>query len=215
MKKLLCVLLAAVLTVSLWACSGDEDIRGEVTTDPTDPQFSLGTTTNNTYKNNYLGLSCTLPSDWAFYTDEQIRELNNFTGDMAGEDFQNAVESADVIQDMYASYLGGIATVNVTMQKLNALQIAGLDMKAVLEAQFPTIKEAFENMGCTNVQMKYEKITVNGKEFDGATLEATISGIPLYETLVCFVKGRYYATVTVCTLQSNDTANLLNQFTFS
>lgn len=215
MKKFLCILLSVLLTMSLWACSSDEDVRGEITTDPTDPQFSLGTTANNTYKNDYLGLSCTLPSDWVFYTDEQIRELNNFVGDMAGDDFQDAVENAEVIQDMYASYQGGLATVNVTLQKLSALQLAGINLKAVLEAQFPTIKQALENMGCTNVQLNYGKITINGKEYDGATVSASVSGIPIYETLVSFVRGRYYATVTVCTLQNDDTANLLNQFTFS
>lgn len=215
MKKVLCILLAALLTMSLCACSSGEDIRGDITPDPTDPQFSLGQTANNTYKNDFLGLSCSLPSDWVFYTDEQIRELNNLTGEMAGEAFQEALENADIVYDMYASYQGGVSTLNVTMQKLNALQIATIDMKAVLEAQFPTIKEAFKNMGCTDVQLKYEKVTVNGKEFDGATVVATISGISLYETLICFVKGRYYATVTVCTLQTNDTAAILNRFTFS
>lgn len=212
MKKILCVLLAAMLMLSLCACSGDDDIRGEIATDP---KLSLGTTANNTYKNEFLGISCTLSSDWVFYTDEEILELNNFVGEAAGEAFQETLENADVIQDMYASYQGGMATLNVGMQKLSALQVAGLDMKASLEAQFPTIKEALENMGCTNVQLKYEKITVNGKEFDGATVEASISGIPLYESLLCFIKGRYYVTVTACTLQTNDTAAIFNCFTFS
>lgn len=212
MKKFLCILLAAVIVMGLCACSGDDDVRGEIATDP---KLSLGTTANNTYKNDFLGLSCTLSSEWVFYTDEEILELNNFVGEAAGDALQESLENADIIQDMYASHQGGMATLNVTMQKLSALQIAGLDMKASLEAQFPAIKEALENMGCANVQLKYEKITVNGKEFDGATVVASISGIPLYESLLCFTKGRYYVTVTACTLQTDDTAAIFNCFSFS
>lgn len=215
MKKFLCILLSVLLTMSLWACSGDEDVRGEITTDPTDPQFSLGTTANNTYKNDYLGLSCTLPSDWVFYTDEQIRELNNIANEMAGEEFQEALEKAEIIYDMYASAQSGLYTVNVNLEKINILQAATVNLKTVLEGQTSALKTALENMGCSNIQIQYQKITVDGKEYDSLVITANIMGVPLYETLFCFIKGSYIANIGVCTLQTDDTAEILDCFTIS
>ena len=216
MKKLFCVLFSVLLTVSLCACGGDSgDVRGQITTDPTDPPFSLGTTANNTYKNTYLGLSCTLPSDWVFYTDEQIRELNNFVGDMAGEEYQELLKNATIIYDMYAATPDSLNSININLEKLNALQIVSLDLKTVLESQFPTIKSSLENIGYTNVQMQYEKITVDGKEYDGITVTANFSGISFYETCFCFLKGQYLANVTIACLQNNNIPSILNQFSFS
>jgi len=213
MKKLLCILLATVLTMGLLACSGDEDIRGDVP--PTDPQLALGSTANNTYKNDFLGLSCSLPSDWVFYTDEEIRELNNIVGDLVGDELEAALEKADVIYDMYASAPGGMATINVAMEKLSVLQAVSVNLKTYLESQFATLKTALENMGCSNVQLEYQKVTVDGKEFDGVAITADIMGVPFYETLFCFVKGRYIANVTIGSVQTDNAATILDYFSVS
>ena len=98
MKRILLVLLAVMMVVSLWGCTGNEDVRGQVsgntkpageeTVQQTEPAVSMGKTESNVYKNDFLGISCALSSDWVFYTDEQIRELNNFAADAAGEEFE-------------------------------------------------------------------------------------------------------------------------------
>ena len=96
MKKFLALLLAAFMLTSLCACSSekekvDDDVRGEIISgnyatdedeekDETEtssqaekePSFSLGAATKNTYKNDFLNLSATLPDNWVFYTDEEI-----------------------------------------------------------------------------------------------------------------------------------------------
>lgn len=213
MKKILCILLAAVITMGLCACTGDDDVRGDIT--PTDPQFSLGSTANSTYKNDFLGLSCTLPSDWEFFTDEEIRELNNIVGELVGDELQAALEKADVIYDMYASAQGGMTTINVALEKLSVLQAASMDMKTYLESQFTALKTALENMGCSDVQLEYQKITVGGKEFDGVVITSNIMGVPFYETIFCFVKGRYVANVTIGSVQTDETAKILGYFSVS
>ena len=91
MKKVFCIILSMLMLLSLFGCTGNtdpEDIRGEVsgTTEGTQeekPEFSLGDTTGSTYTNDFLGISCTLPEGWVFYTDEQMKELNNLVGDPA------------------------------------------------------------------------------------------------------------------------------------
>jgi hypothetical protein len=109
MKKFLCTFLSVVMVLSLCLAlvgCGPEDVRGDVvnnatenktpsenktptgTTAPaeTEPDFSMGKATGSTYHNDFLGLSCTLPGDWMFYTDEQMKQLNNITGDILDKD---------------------------------------------------------------------------------------------------------------------------------
>ena len=214
MKKLFCVLFVTLMLLSLCSCK-DNNIRGSITPTPTDPQFSLGSSKNNTYKNDFLGLSCTLPSEWVFLTDEEILELNNLVGDMAGDQFKEALEKATVIYDMYATANGGLNSINVTMEKLNVVQSASYTPKSYMEAQFSALKTALENMGCSNVNIQYEKIMVDGKAFDGAKVTASISGVPFYETLFCFKKDRYMVNIAIGSAQTDQTAAILACFSVS
>ena len=108
MKKFLCLFLAVVLLASLCGCfggNGTDDVRGDIASESTiqnenEPEFSLGKATSNTYNNDFLGISCTLPTEWAFYTDEQILELNNIVGTIVDEDIAERLKNANTIYDI-------------------------------------------------------------------------------------------------------------------
>ncbi len=215
MKKFLCILMVAVMLLGLVACTTDEDIRGSVSTDPTSEEsFSLGKTKNNCYENTFLGISCTLPSEWIFYTDEEILELNNIVSDMVDEDVAKALEAANIIYDMYATNPNDYSSVNVNLEKHTATQVAAMNLKTVIEAQFSVIKSSYENMGYTDVNVQYQKITVDGKELDGAVITAKISGLQFNATLFCFKKGRYLSNVTIAAFGADKVDAILDCFTF-
>ena len=239
MKKILCVFLSVVMILgmclALVGC-GPEDIRGDITTKPTEnirgevsgdnnkpgettaptqpketePDFSMGKSTGNTYNNNFLGLSCTLPADWVFYTDEQIKQLNNVVGDYMDESVKDQLKNATVIYDMQAATQG--SSVGVNMEKLNALQIAGLNIKQVLESQIPTIKDMYSQMGYTVTKAEYDKVTVDGKEFDCIKLTAKIQGMDFVLVSFAFRKSNYLATVTVGTVDASQLNAILGYF---
>ena len=102
MKKVFCIILSMLMLLSLFGCTGNtdpEDIRGEVsgTTEGNQeekPEFSLGDTTGSTYTNDFLGISCTLPEGWVFYTDEQIKEQNNITENYLDEEVIEQLKKA-------------------------------------------------------------------------------------------------------------------------
>lgn len=212
MKKFLCLFLTIILVAGLCACGGNGDVRGETPAEST-PEFSLGGTNNNTYKNDFLGISCTLPSEWVFYTDEQILELNNIVGDVIDEDIAEQLKNAKIIYDMYVTEPGVGNSINVNMEKLNALQIVGLNIKNTLEAQMDTIRDAYTGMGYTNINIGYQKVTVDGKEFDGMRVTANYQGVNLYLTVFTFLRGSYLANVTVSSLQTDITDTILGYFT--
>lgn len=232
MKKGLCFLVCVLMLVGLCGCLGDsgtDDVRGDIVTNATtttteestttttvaddEPTFSLGKTSSNTYNNAFLGLSCELPSDWTFYTDDQIRELNNLALDLVEEDVAEALQNADVIFDMYATCATDSSNMNVNMQKLTALQLATLNIKNELEAQIDTIQSSYNSMGYTDIAIAYKKVTVDGKEYDGLTITAKIQGFDFYATCFAFRKGNYLANVTVCSLLTDKIDTILDHFT--
>lgn len=228
MKKLLCLVMAIAMLFSVCGClDGNydvEDIRGEITSEvenPTQsqdseesqPGFSLGKTSNNVYTNEFLGLSCTLPSEWKFYSDEQILELNNITKEYIDEDVSSQLEKATIIYDMYAQNTVDNSNVNVNLERLNPVQAVTLDIKTALEAQTDAIISTYQNMGYTDVSVNYESITVNGKKYDALRIEAKIQGYDFYGIAFTFIKNNYLANVTATSLQTDKTNTILNCFT--
>ncbi|MBQ7107039.1 MAG: hypothetical protein IJN93_05950 [Clostridia bacterium] len=223
MKKFLCLFLAVVLLASLCGCfggNGTDDVRGDIASgspsqneNENEPEFSLGKATNNTYNNDFLGISCTLPAEWVFYTDEQILELNNIVGTIVDEDIAERLKNANIIYDMCATYQTEGSNININLEKLSAVQMINLDIKQTLEAQIDTIKQTYENMGYTDTNVEYQKIKVDGKEFDGLKLTAKIQGIDFYADTFTFRKSNYLATVTICSLQTDKTDTILSYFT--
>ena len=223
MKKILCSLLAILMLASLCGCASGGDssnIRGEIvggnaapveTAPPaTEPAFSFGKTAANTYKNDFLGISCTLPEEWTFYTDQQILEMNSLTGEFLDEETAKLVEDAAIIYDMMAVKQEDGSTISVNLEKLSAVQLLALDIQASLEAQIDTIISTYENMGYTDVQVVSEKITVDGKEYDNLTITAKIMDLDFYAHCFAFRKGSYLANVTVCSMLEDSTATYLS-----
>ncbi len=229
MKKVLCLFLAVIMLVSLCGCFGDnktDDVRGDITSgnhsqntsqinsqNESEPEFSLGKTTNNRYNNDFLGISCTLPSEWVFYTDEQILELNNIVGDVVDKEVADRLKNANIIYDMFAAYQTEGSNININLEKVNAVQMITLDIKQTLEAQVDTIKSSYQNMGYTDIDVKYQKVKVDGKEFDGLKITAKIQGIDFYGCVFTFKKSNYLANISICSLQTDKTDTILSYFT--
>ena len=221
MKKFLCLFLAVVLLASLCGCFGGnvtDDVRGDIASESpiqneNEPEFSLGKATSNTYNNDFLGISCTLPTEWVFYTDEQILELNNIVGTIVDEDIAERLKNANIIYDMYATNQTEGSHMNINLEKLSAVQMISLDLKQTLEAQIDTIKQGYENMGYTDTNVEYQKINVDGKEFDGLKLTAKIQGVDFYADIFTFRKSNYLANVTICSIETDKTDTILSYFT--
>lgn len=231
MKKLVCLLLVALLTFALCSCGTEEGIRGTVTnnsstdqsaqgtdssadTTDTEAEFQIGSTAGNTYKNDFLGLTCTLPSEWVFATDEEIKEMNNLVGDYLDEDMAEMLEQANIVYDMSATYADIGGNININMEKVSALQIAQVNIKETMEAQFANVKSTFENMGYTNVSVSYKQVVVDGKTMDGMVTTAEIQGTPYYATSFMFKKGTYLVNVSTGSLFNDNTETYLGYFKF-
>ena len=211
MKRILCLILAALMMVSVFAGCTTGNVKGEVSQN-SEGEFGLGKAQGNTYKNEFLGLECSLPDSWSFYNDSQIAELNGVAQDYLDEDAAEALENANIIYDMYASNGDDYSSININLEKLSTTQSLTMSVKEALEAQLPTIKQAFGNMGYENVSAEYTTVTVDEKTFDGITLCAEIEGVKFYEKIFSFKKGSYMANITVATMETDKSEEILKYF---
>ncbi|MBE6701567.1 MAG: hypothetical protein E7582_06755 [Ruminococcaceae bacterium] len=224
MKKILCLILTAIMLVCLCGCFEDtdvEDVRGEISSnnnqeekpDETESEFSLGKTANSTYSNDFLGISCALPSEWVFYTDEEILALNNIVGDVLDEEVAETLKNADIIYDMFAENDTDFCNMNLNLEKVSPSQLINLDIAQVMESQIDTIKSTYQNMGYTDINIVSQKVTVDGEEFDGLKITAKLQNVDFYGIVFTFRKGNYLANVSLCSLISDKTDTILSYFT--
>ncbi|MBR6561951.1 MAG: hypothetical protein IKK78_02975 [Oscillospiraceae bacterium] len=186
--------------------SGDperEDASAQEGEEPeTEPEqeakkFALGTVSGQVWENEYLGLGCKFPDSWVFSSEQEIAELNGMTLEYIPEDFAEQMENADIVYDMLARSQAGMANVNVNFQKLTALQILTFDVRDTIEGTLGVVKEAYENMGYTNVSASLEEVQIDGKALDCMYLHADMGDSEIYVKAFMVLCDRHVANVTI------------------
>lgn len=213
MKKIIALMLVLVMVLSLSACGlfSEDDIRGTQTTANTEAltddaeteekEFSVGQMSSGKYESEFLSIGCPLPENWSFYTDEEIKELNNMSSDLAGEEYQKLMEEATLVYDMMASSTDQISSLNIILEKSNAATVAMFDLESNGDTIAQTAKPSLENIGFTDVN--YTITTTKFLNNDAQCLKWDMKiGTENYYEMQVFVKAfNYLATITVA---SND-----------
>jgi len=169
-----------------------------------------GTMEGNVYKNEYFGMSVTVPEEWTIASEEEIEELTKSGNEMiAGDDEskKKMLEKAE-LKTVYllsaTSEEHGIANFIAMAEKLSLLQNVK-DGKTYLEA----VKE---NLATLVDEFPYEfkdiyTVEIGGKEF--YVLETTIDGgiLKLEQTYYARVENKYaLAFITTSMNEANDEA---------
>ena len=195
-KKFCALLLALLLTMSLAACGGGaEDTNG-----PTpQKQFSAGTTTGNTYTNEYFGFTCTLDESWVFLDRDQISQVTGQVSDILDSDsLSDVYASGKVVIEMYAGNTEG-STVNVTVENLGVVNGAVYDEIGYVDVSLKSLPDQMTTAGYSDVSAEMVTMTFAGAQHYGISLSGKVNGSTLYETLVCIKEGNYMAVVTFAT----------------
>ena len=225
MKKWIALLLAALLVLSLTACSStpseskptDNAADSDTPTDTTaateaEVEFETGAVEGQTYTSDLLKLSLTLDDNWQFLSREEIDQVMGITSDLVSdEEIAKSLEDGNSYTDMYATNTATGATVNLLLQKVGVSALL-LNEKSVLEASEESIVAALESMGLSNIRYEIGTMTFAGKEHACAEITGEINGVTLYEKQVCFIKGTYIASITASTVDENGAEEILNQF---
>lgn len=181
--------------------------------DVTEPEFSLGAVEGLNYENKFIGIGCNLPSDWTFYTDEQIRELNNITADMAGEDFKELMENADLVYDMFAVSNDQFKNINVNLQKVDKMSLAMISLEDIYVQTEEMMKQSLENIGYSNIKFEHgTSIMIEGKEFPCLKVTGQVNGMAGYQLLFATKCNGYIANFAITTFNENTVDDVLSYF---
>ncbi len=177
------------------------------------PVPMLGSVSESTYWNETLSIGYELPdSDWFFYTEEEILEINQLTGEMLGEDYQKALDSLNGYTDMYAANSVTRENVNITVENLSGLNALIISEASYMQLGAKGLDETLKQMGVEDFTCTSEDFTVGGETHPGSRVSYTLQDVPIYQTLVVIKSGRKMLTITVTAMQADACDSILEGF---
>ncbi len=214
MKKILALILVLIMVFSLSACGLVDNIVGnyirgtqyEVNTEAVEipaetvaeeKDFSVGHVSGATYESEFLSIGCPLPDSWSFYSDEEIKELNNMATDLAGEEYEKLMKEATLVYDMMASSNDQMSSLNIVLEKSNAAAVAMFDLNKNGDTIAQSAKSSLESIGFTDVNYTITTTEFLDEEAQCLKWDMKMGTVDYYEMQV-FVKAfGYLATITV------------------
>ena len=193
----------------------DEEEKEPTTSETEKSEFKFGKVNGQTYTNEFAGISCTLPNGWIYYTEEEIKSLNNLTIDMLDDKIAETIKNAKIVYDMQVTDPSTGNNASINFEKLPSYAVSSVKMESILKNQFPVLRKSLEDVGATIEKMEYEKITVNGKEFDGISIVSKYNGVSMEQSIISFQKGDYLVYLTVTATQSGKMDTLLSYFSIN
>lgn len=206
MKKVISLLLCAVMLVSFVGCAAN-NATGDNSTDKgnnTKVELSRGKIEGDVYKSEYLGLEFTKPSSWVYSTDEEIAASMNLGADMLGDKFKEAVEKNPSVYDMMVVDSLTRTNINISYENLAKSMSTNITEEQYIDA----VKKQFASITSMSVKFsdKVEKVKLGEQEYTKITATTTASGVSM--TQVYYVrKIDKYMSLVIATIVSGYTAS--------
>lgn len=163
----------------------------------TDESYKPNFVYDSTYSNEYFGFEVTLDSDWTFATEEELKEMNGVAYDIAGEEFQKALENASLIYEMFAvnNYSG--ETININIENTSSIGVLYTE-KTYLESQLESTKRVFSQVeGVSNVDIKLITLNFAGASHYAMEITCDIDGNIFKAYTITVQKGMRFANISI------------------
>lgn len=226
MKKLLSLLCILSLLFTLYACSLNVNIKDYKTGDyvssntdnnlsknedlsenDTNSEFVRGVINELNYESKFIGLGCTLGSDWNFYTEEQLKELDETTNNTYNTEINNKI-----LYDMLAVDDSYSSMISIHMYKTSNAALQYINMEKYLKSSCFISKQQLNDQGITDISYVSEKILIDEKEFDCVHMDYKLQGIDAYEKIIGIKCDGYIACISVFSYDKNEIENILDYF---
>lgn len=219
MKRLSMILLALCLMLALVACGAGNQTSStantpETTSAPETENVGTkeirGKVEGDAYTNDYLDLTIERPQGWAFYTEDQIAEMNGFTTELFEEtDIADIVAEAGQQTDMMMSD-GGSNSLNLIIQPSQST-LETLTDEQIFQFSEKTVQDQLNAVGWTID--KYEAVTmqVGGEDRSVLHMAITANGVSFDEYQIWVrPSGDYMATLTLALQKDMDPQPVLD-----
>ena len=225
MKKLFCVILSLAMLLTLAAC-GPQEKPNDTTppkttgtqteppkteppkteppeteppeTNPPEADITAGVFADGVYTNEFLGLQCALEDNWYVFSSSELAQLVGVIADnVTDEDWAEILRNSGTAYVLYAQNLTDGSTINIVLEKLNAIQGILITPEQYAQASVDQLPAALEASGATNVTAQAGSASFAGEPHTSIAVRCDIGGIALYETMIVRKAGSYMACITV------------------
>ncbi len=216
MKKILCLLLALVLVLSLAPAAFAAAVKEE----DVSAADMLGTLDGNRYENKALGIKAEIPETWQVYSAEEATRLMYAGFDILEADsdwLAEMLEQNTAVFDLYTAAQDGSGdNINIQVQKtsFNLLQKAVLTEEKLLEASMEEVETSLKESGIMDdIELEQGSCEFAGKTHGCLNVSATMNGIPVYERMIMLLRGDYMGVITGFSLDKDALAKNFAMFT--
>ncbi len=195
--------------------------EAEDTEESSDKTSSLGRVQGGVYVNEYMGVSCTLSSDWEFYTAEELQEIPDNVEEMfEGTDAEALMSNLDSITDMSAENATDLTSMNIAYQKMSfqerlAYQSLSNDdiTKMVATDQKDVIIQMYAQAGINVHEMYAKTVTFCGEERLALYMACDVAGVAYYGLQIFdYSLGNYAVVLTTTSFVDDKTEEVLAMF---
>lgn len=236
-KRLLALVLALALVFALTACgsepkgnvtpsessapAGDKTAATpEPTAEPTpepEDDVELGSMNGGVYKNEFVGITCTMGDEWTYYSEDEILQLNGLVADSTDdEELAEQLRDSDSFYDMMAENQETAENVNVVLENLGLLYGHTMDASSYIDVALENLEASMKSMGMNVSSCEKVKFDFCGKETDGIYITSTMTvegmEIEVFQRMACVKAGTYMCDITACSYFEDTTMDVLNLF---
>ena len=178
-----------------------------------DSDISMGTVSDNTYKNEYFKLACKLDSAWTFSSSSELLSAVNINADgLSADELTEKIKSVGMFYDMAASKQGGIPNISVGIQNVDMVYGSGISEEEIIDKTVSSLPAQMEKAGISVEQCEASKTEFAGAQRNTIKTLIAQNGMKIYQTQV-FVKKDSYMFAAAFTSDSFETnENLIKMF---
>ena len=181
-------------------------------------EFTMGTVSGNSYRNELLGIAVDFPDNWVVYNEEQLAEINGLVaGAMNDENAAEALENGSVFYNLFASGDEGINSVNIVYEDLGILNSMLMDEELYANLSLDSIVTELEAQGLKDVEGYAETVTFAGAPHAAISLSgkyyySSDDYYDFFEEIVCIKQGRYMGDITFAALVYDNIDEIMGYF---
>jgi len=167
-------------------------------------EISLGSWNEDTYTNEFLGLTYSKPADWTRYTDDQIKDVMQL-----GQDLVDASELSKKLAELTSvTYL--------MSSNPNGSNVILMSEKPVVSMSVESYADSLKSQLQSQTALTYtlsdvKKETIDGKEF--VTIEASVETIN--QKYYIYKVDKYIVSIIVTATEGNNVNDVIKQFKFN
>ena len=204
MKRFLFLALALILTFAFVSCGNKEENNKE---------FTRGVVEGTTYTSDFAGFGIDFGLGWNFYTEDQIKQMNNLIG-KNDEEISTALKDASTVVDMLA-YDVSSNNVTVIFEKTDAAALKKLSFDVIMDNAYEGFVESVSSANATVVEKNTEVIKLCDRDMGCLKVTTSIPNeqigtVTMYTTQLLFKCDNYAVVIGINTYGNDGSADIID-----